>query len=111
MNKYQTVLDKFINDGHRLTHRERHEFGAILQELVDKETPLTPEYKLTKMEYKTHYLDKDYEMKYHCPKCDSIVFPISRCDKCNQNLNWNKYYIIEEKYNGRTYYKRSDTDE
>lgn len=39
MNKYQTVLDKFINDGHRLTHRERNEFGAILQELVDKETP------------------------------------------------------------------------
>ena len=37
MNKYQIVLDKFINDGHRLTHRERHEFGAILQELVDKE--------------------------------------------------------------------------
>ena len=40
MNKYQTVLTKFIEDGHRLTHRERHEFGAILQELVDKETPI-----------------------------------------------------------------------
>lgn len=40
MNKYQTVLTKFIEDGHRLTHRERHQFGSILQELVDKKEKL-----------------------------------------------------------------------
>lgn len=76
-NKYQTVLTKFIEDGHRLTHRERHEFGAILQELVDKETPIKP-------------IRKGKLNWWHCPKCDcSLMFDNHKyCDHCSQKLLW-----------------------
>lgn len=114
MNKYQIALNKIIN--HKCYEKESSCWDYVktiykeetntLQELVDKETPLTPTYKDTYIG-KEQYLDKDCRMLYHCPKCDCIVFPIGRCDKCNQNLDWNKYFIIE----GNTYYKRSDNDE
>ena len=59
MNKYQKVLDKFINDGHRLTHRERNEFGAILQELVEQTKTFTLEQ--VKKEWDNHgfYWEED----------------------------------------------------
>lgn len=119
MNKYQEALNNLediicelscelkvnYQDYELYTRETGHEkYIYILQELVDRETPLTPTYKNTYIEYKEHYLDKDYEMKYHCPKCDSIVYPIGRCSKCHQNLDWNKYYIIEEE-DGHTYYR------
>ena len=103
MNKYQEALNNVKRVYVESDHYDEEDI-KLLQELVDRETPLTPTYKNTYIEYKEHYLDKDYEMKYHCPKCDSIVYPIGRCSKCHQNLDWNKYYIIEEE-DGHTYYR------
>lgn len=94
MNKYQEALNNVKRVYVESDHYDEEDI-RLLQELVDRETPLTPTYKNTYIEHKEHYLDKDYEMKYHCPKCDSIVYPIGRCSKCHQNLDWNKYYIIE----------------
>lgn len=116
MNKYQEALEILGYDESEYWEQQRRgkkfieKYGCCayeaLQELVDKETPLTPTFKNIKVE-REHYLDKDYQMLYHCPKCDSIVYPISRCEDCGQRLDWNKYFIIE----GNTYYKRSDNDE
>lgn len=106
MNKYQEALNNVKRVYVESDHYDEEDI-RLLQELVDREVPLTPTYKNTYIEYKEHYLDKDYEMKYHCPKCDSIVYPIGRCSKCHQNLDWNKYYIIE-KEDGHTYYRRRD---
>lgn len=110
MNKYQEAYLKLLSIFNAMqlgiyehSTLEVAELFDTIQELVDKEKPLTPEYKNTKVE-KEHYLDKDYQMLYHCPKCDSVVYPISRCEHCGQNLDWNKYYVIE----GRTYYKRNE---
>ena len=103
MDKYQEALNNIKRVYVESDHYDEEDI-RLLQELVDRETPLTPTYKNTYIEYKEHYLDKDYEMKYHCPKCDSIVYPIGRCSKCHQNLDWNKYYIIEEE-DGHTYYR------
>jgi predicted RNA-binding Zn-ribbon protein involved in translation (DUF1610 family) len=103
MNKYQEALNNVKRVYVESDHYDEEDI-RLLQELVDRETPLTPTYKNTYIEHKEHYLDKDYEMKYHCPKCDSIVYPIGRCSKCHQNLDWNKYYIIEEE-DGHTFYR------
>ena len=104
-NKYQKALDS-LNPNTIEQEYSWRKSVELLQELVDKETSLTPTYKNTKIE-KEHYLDKDYKMLYHCPKCDNIVYPISRCNYCNQKLNWNKYYVIEKKDNKTFYQKRS----
>ena len=107
MNKYQEAINRlwdFIELHSNDSPKDLYDSLEGLQELADRETPLTPTYKNTYIEYKEHYLDKDYEMKYHCPKCDSIVYPIGRCSKCHQNLDWNKYYIIEEE-DGHTFYR------
>lgn len=77
MNKYQTVLDKFINDGHRLTHRERKEFGAILQELVDKEKPMKPPLKWECAKPQTRCKCSAGVEKYH-----------NYCWNCGQHLDW-----------------------
>ena len=117
MNKYQDALNKIIRsccpycyddngcqncEIKQTCNATAKNWVDTLQELVDREKSLTPTYKNTYIEYKEHYLDKDYEMKYHCPKCDSIVYPIGRCTMCHQNLDWNKYFIIE----GRSYRNR-----
>ncbi len=103
MNNYQEALNNVKRVYVESDHYDEEDI-RLLQELVDREVPLTPTYKNTYIEHKEHYLDKDYEMKYHCPKCDSIVYPIGRCSKCHQNLDWNKYYIIEVE-DGHTYYR------
>lgn len=117
MNKYQEALKNIKREAGTPYFSTLYDIDDwkddfnTLQELVDKETPLTPEYKKTYVG-REHYLDKDYLMLYHCPKCDGVIYPIQKhCDSCGQKLDWNKYYVIEEKHNGRTYYKRSDTDE
>ena len=106
MDKYQEALNNIKQVYAENDYYDENDI-RLLQELVDREKPLTPIYKNTYIEHKEHYLDKDYEMKYHCPKCDSIVDPIDRCSKCHQNLDWNKYYIIKEE-DGHTYYKPRD---
>lgn len=92
MNKYQIVLDKFINDGHRLTHRERHEFGAILQELVDKETPMKVD-KNTKGTFPNYDKDDTYHTTYKCPKCNCTIHldwheQRNFCPECAVKLDW-----------------------
>lgn len=114
MNKYQEAYLKLLSTFNAMQlgiyeHNtlEIAEVFDVIQELVDEKIPLTPTYKNTKVK-KEHYLDKDYQMMYHCPKCDDVVYPIQKhCDNCSQKLDWNKYFIIE----GNTYYKRSDSDD
>ena len=108
-NKYQNAYLKLLSIFNAMqlgiyehSTLEVAELFDTIQELVDREKPLTPTYKNTYIEYKEHYLDKDYKMLYHCPKCDSVVYPIGRCTVCHQNLDWNKYFVIE----GRSYHSR-----
>ena len=107
MDNYQKALNNVQRVYVESNHYDEEDI-RLLQKLVDREKPLTPTYKNTYIEYKEHYLDKDYEMKYHCPKCDSIVYPIGRCSKCHQNLDWNKYYIIEVEDEHTFYRARRD---
>ena len=102
-NKYQSALNKIIRsccpycyddngckncEIKQTCNATAKSWVDTLQELVDKETPMKPTRRLTFVEYKTHYLDKDYEMLYHCPKCDEAICISSRCYKCNQFLDW-----------------------
>lgn len=111
MNKYQEAYLKLLNTFNDMQlgiydhdTLEIVKVFDVIQELVDKEKPLTPEYRNTKVE-REHYLDKDYQMLYHCPKCDWIINSVRKyCEHCGQKLNWNKYYVIEE----GTYYKRNE---
>lgn len=62
-------------------HKRFHESKDLLQELVDKETPV-----------KRKQVEKWGSIKDCCPKCDNVVSPICcYCDRCGQKflrLDW-----------------------
>ena len=94
MNKYQEALNYLVSDG---THKTLHSWGDeievetehgeeslnLLQELVDKATPMKP----TKLE----------NGKYSCDSC-AMAFTVkylknrflshTYCDVCGQKLDW-----------------------
>lgn len=97
MNKYQEALDSLnpnLIGEQKYTWRKSVE---ILQELVDKETPM----KVNKKEFLECYCDDDFEyfphmtFYYKCPnrKCKlhhkyELSFDTERCPICNQLLDW-----------------------
>ena len=83
MNKYQKALDNFwlaINCN-AIPFDDVMKYDlAILQELVDKETP---------MKRKKIYDELLFSSYSICPKCNSKVSPICcYCENCGQKLDW-----------------------
>ena len=89
MNKYQEALDRlntinmvnFIGDKELTKHKDND--IKILQELVDKETPMkVGSYTGSKWKFRG---------KFICPRCNKILLirnlPI-RCDSCGQKLDF-----------------------
>ena len=75
MNKYEKALDRLKE----LTVSEEHnKLYSVLQELVNKETPLPLN-------------------GYECPNgCKTFSYSertieVNRCDNCGQRINWNDY--------------------
>ena len=82
MNKYQEALDRIKNktaiiDGEKMTIGAAYcDTLSILQELVDKETPVKPKF--------VNKLD------WTCPRCDAYhtKFVQYYCEYCGQKLDW-----------------------
>lgn len=68
-NKYQEALNNLI-----LTARKAEDI-RVIQELVDKETPMKP------------YKDGK---KYKCTKCVIVRVSGNRCPNCGQKIDWSK---------------------
>ena len=99
MTKYQEALDKLyknikIYTGLELSKQDKENI-TILQELVDKETPM----KVGKIQPVVLEEDiKNYgNARFNlCPKCKRIVYPfhisdyskIKYCENCGQKLDW-----------------------
>ena len=93
MNKYQEALNKIKNYEFK-KNSWVYDIGAritpetdILQELVDKETPMKP----------TLRIDEKFNLKeYFCPICnkESVTinnyYPLDRCEICGQRIDWSK---------------------
>ena len=79
-NKYQEALN-YLDWHCSVEHKEQQE---LLQELVDKETPL----RVIKLKC---YRNEEYNA---CPKCNTNVYIddhdyyLERCDVCGQKLDW-----------------------
>lgn len=102
MNKYQKALENVLKDNPKtqLTISDIHKDIGLLQELVDKETPM----KVNQADYKIEDCDDadcDYfpvaVYLYKCPnsKCKwhrkyELVKSNKRCPECNQLLDWRK---------------------
>lgn len=75
MNKYQEALNDMyavLNDSKRW-----HERKSLLQELVDKETPMKPCY------------GSDYPSG-DCPICGNNIGDNPRCRDCGQKIDWSE---------------------
>ena len=81
MSKYQEAL-KRLRTNEYLTSREQRRYYNLLQELVDKETPMKPVFKQVAV--------LPYEKKmWHCSKCDITVgWGNCYCNNCGQKLDW-----------------------
>ena len=76
MDKYQVALNNVKRVYVESEHYDEEDI-AILQELVDKETPMKP-------------IRKGKLNSLYCPKCDRpLMFEGTICcDKCGQKLDW-----------------------
>ena len=84
-NKYQEAL-KRLRTNEYLTSREQREYYNLLQELVDKETPM---------------LVTDIHVdEFYCPKCHAEITHSKSdienrpkyCEYCGQKLDWSDSY-------------------
>lgn len=96
MNKYQEVLENLKNwvveyvydeDGLEISDTclddlYPSEF-AILQELVDKETP-----KKVLNKHKEYVFPEAYRFSGRCPNCKNHVDENRYCNRCGQKLDW-----------------------
>lgn len=95
MNKFQEALKRLKNffGEHSPYNKELN----IIQELVDKETPM----KVNQNDYRLEDCDDDYDYfpvmihLYKCPNCKckpskiyKLTKPQKRCEDCNQLLDW-----------------------
>ena len=76
MNKYQKALN-YLDWHCNVVHKKQQD---LLQELVDRETPIKPILR----EFINKYDCEDYE--YLCGKCkDHLAYHRGRVDRCNDN--------------------------
>ena len=68
---------------------EPQKYFDILQELIDKETPIKP-----KIEQQHDYVECHYVCSYEiclCPKCGvKISYADEYCSDCGQKINWSE---------------------
>lgn len=90
MNKYQEALQVMKSNNERIVDKARifvdkydENPFVVLQELVDKETPMKV---VEKWEDSTNY-----EQFHKCPKCKDIVVRVCLyCPFCGQHLDWSE---------------------
>ena len=75
-NKYQEALIKLVAHNYS-TREEKNEHIKVLQELVDKETPMKV------------IIPKEIDFAY-CPKCNEKILlgKPNYCCHCGQKLDW-----------------------
>ena len=82
MSKYQEALDtiSYMTNVNLLTIREislTKPLVGLLQELVDRDTPMKPDY------------PKEYPSAC-CPKCSQNLGDNNFCRNCGQRIDWNE---------------------
>lgn len=87
-SKYEEALDylrRIGGDGYYKKQREKS--FDVLQELVDRATPMKPLYKIPE-----HKRRKDGEELAHCPVCEWQLNWKYGCqnNKCRQCIDWSK---------------------
>ena len=86
MNKYQEALKKIKSDfwDDPAYYGLEEEFN-LLQELVDKETPM-------EVNMEDYHLEDEYQYPiYNCPKCGKhLNDEDSYCRHCGQKLDWSE---------------------
>lgn len=91
MNKYQDALD-FIKRWYVKSDHYDQEDIRLLQELVDKETPMKVD-KNTKGSFPNYDKDDTYHTTYKCPKCNCTIHldwheERNFCPECGVKLGW-----------------------
>ena len=107
MNKYEEALYRLYwdelncgnckhygNNKYCCTKCQTNVDLILLQELVDKETPMKVDTNTEGVYYRTKY-DEDVnrvvvpELNYDCPRCGlNVVIDNEYCPQCGQHLNW-----------------------
>lgn len=84
MNKYQTCFDRLITNNY-LTGREKREYIKIIQELVNKETPMKVKNRETLC-----YVYNEPHYYGLCPRCNGALKNngVIYCPVCGQKVDW-----------------------
>lgn len=83
MNKYQEALTLLFCTSQSLPEQKVYECKKVLQELVDKETPMKAVEQWEDL--------NSCEQYYKCPKCKLIVSRMCLyCPFCGQKLDWSE---------------------
>lgn len=93
MNKYQEPFNKIVIEAELMAERCNHKLDKdikIIQELIDKETPMKPN-------YEGDGYDKDGNIIYDtwiCPSCETRYEvdydEYKYCPNCGQKLDWSE---------------------
>jgi hypothetical protein len=97
-NKYQEALDilcldgiQFLDKAREFCHKHETSMKAILQELVDKETPM----KVINGMYEYPVTNRTPFVKgFECPNCHQRLhsrYKRPYCAECGQKLDWGEY--------------------
>ena len=81
MSKYQEALKRIIEIKHLTSRKEQIQYCNLLQELVEKETPMKPA---------QHIHSKTKKVYYECRGCGiaGITKAHNYCSECGQKLDW-----------------------
>ena len=88
MKKYQEAL-KRLRTNEYLTSREQRKYYNLLQELVEKETPMKPKSKLYGITG-----EGETFMYHYCPICGFYSVEkdyANYCPNCGQKLDWSDW--------------------
>lgn len=81
MNKYEKALYEVLTFGELANDKS----PRLLQELVDRATPMKP-----KVECKKDSIAEEYYDEYTCPNCGDTIYPNTCCmnNDCRQKIDW-----------------------
>ena len=91
MNKYQEAL-KRLRTNEYLTSREQRQYYNLLQELVNKETPMKPN-DVYETKERVYYNEDSFKyekiLNGNCPRCNKELNEFyDYCIQCGQRLDW-----------------------
>lgn len=89
MSKYQEALERIIEIKHLTSRKEQIQYCNLLQELVEKETPMKPKSKLYGITG-----EGETFMYHYCPICGFYSVEkdyANYCPNCGQKLDWSDW--------------------